>query len=60
MGFISTETFAKSCIYTIEQLKKEKEPVLWIRIKDLGEKLDIKKMFGSVDIKDMDQNLSSA
>ena len=35
---ISAETFAKSCIYTIKQLKKDKEPALWIRIKDIGTK----------------------
>ena len=31
---ISAETFAENCIHTIKQLKKGKEPVLWIRIKD--------------------------
>ena len=31
---ISAETFVENCIHTIKQLKKGKEPVLWIRIKD--------------------------
>ena len=31
---ISAETFAENCIHTIIQLKKGKEPVLWIRTKD--------------------------
>ena len=29
---------------TLKQLRKEKEPVLWIRIKDIGEKLDVKNI----------------
>ena len=41
---ISAETFAKNCIHTTKQLKKGKEPVLWIRIKDIGEKLDVKNI----------------
>ena len=41
---ISAETFAKNCIHTIKQLRKGKEPVLWIRIKDMGEKLDVKSI----------------
>ena len=41
---ISAETFAKNCIPTIKQLKKGKEPVLWIRIKDIREKLDVKNI----------------
>ena len=49
MAFISTEVFAKNCIHAIEQLKKGRESVLWIRIKDLGEKLDIKNIFDSFD-----------
>ena len=32
---ISGETFAKNCIHRIKQLKKGKQPVLWIRIKDI-------------------------
>ena len=39
---VSAETFAKNCIHTIKQLRKGKERVLWIRIKDIGEKLDVK------------------
>ena len=46
---ISTETFAKNCIHTREKQKKGKEPVLWIAIKDLGEKLYIKNIFNLVD-----------
>ena len=41
---ISAETFAKNCIHTIKQLRKGKEPVLWIRIKDIGEKLDVQNI----------------
>ena len=41
---ISAETFAKKCIHTIKQQRKGKEPVLWIRIKDIGEKLNVKKV----------------
>ena len=36
---ISAETFAKSGVYTIKQLKKNKELILWIRIKDIGNEL---------------------
>ena len=39
---ISAETFAKNCIHTTKQLRKGKEPILWIRIKDIGRKLDVK------------------
>ena len=46
---ISAETFAKNCIHTIKQLKKGKEPVLWIRIKVIGEKLDVKNISDLVD-----------
>ena len=46
---ISSETFAKNCIHTIKQLKKGKEPILWIRIKDIGEKLDVKNILDLVD-----------
>ena len=31
---IDAKTFNENCIFTIKQLKKGKEPVLWIRIKD--------------------------
>ena len=37
---IRAETFTKNCIHTIIQLRKGQEPVLWIRIKDIGEKID--------------------
>ena len=38
-----------ACIHTIKQLKKGKEPVLWIRIKDTEEKFDAKSIFDLVD-----------
>ena len=46
---ISAETFAKNSVYTIKQSKKNKEPILWIRIKDIGKGLDIKNIFDLVD-----------
>ena len=46
---ISAKTFAKNSIHTISQLKEGKEPVLWIRIKDIGRKLDVKNIFELVD-----------
>ena len=46
---ISAENFAKICIYTITQLKKGKEPILWIRIKDIGRKLGVKNISDLVD-----------
>ena len=49
MVHISAKTFAENCIFTITQLKKGKEPVLWIRIKDIGETLDVKNIFDLVD-----------
>ena len=36
---ISPEIFAKNCIRAIKQLRKGKEPSLWIRIKDIGKKI---------------------
>ena len=45
---LSANTFSKNCIFTITQLKKGKEPVLWIRIKGIGEKLDVKNIFDLV------------
>ena len=33
---ISAKTFAENCIHTITQLKKFKQSILWLRIKDLG------------------------
>ena len=47
--FITAEIFAKNCIYTIKQQKKDNTIVLWIRIKDSNEKLDIKNIFDLVD-----------
>ena len=49
MVHVSAKTFAENCIFTIIQLKKGKEPVLWIRIKDIGETLDVKNIFDLVD-----------
>ena len=46
---ISSETFGENCILTIKQVKKGKEAVLWIKIKDIGEKLDVKNIFDLVD-----------
>ena len=47
---VSAKTFAKNCIHTIIQLKsKKKKTVLWIRVKDIREKLDIKNIFDLVD-----------
>ena len=49
MVFITAEVFAENCICTIRRQKKGKESVLRIRIKDLGEKLNIKNIFDSAD-----------
>ena len=49
MGFITAEAFAENCIYTVKQQKKDKTSVLWLRIKDLAEELDITNIFDSVD-----------
>ena len=49
MVVISPETFAKNGVYAIRQSKKNKEPILWIRIKDIGKKLDVKNIFSLVD-----------
>ena len=46
---ISNETFAENCIHTITQLRKCKETILWIRIKDIGRKLDVENIFDLVD-----------
>ena len=46
---ISAKTFAENCIHTIKQLIKRKETVLWIIIKDIAEKLDVKNIFDLVD-----------
>ena len=46
---VSAETFAKNCVHTISQLKRGKESILWIRIKDIGEKLDVKNIYDLVD-----------
>ena len=37
-----TEKFAKNCIPNI----KDKEKKLWLRKKDIGEKLDVENMYG--------------
>ena len=46
---ISAETFAKNCIHTISQLKRGKESILWLRIKDIGRELDVENIFDLVD-----------
>ena len=46
---ISAETFAKNCIYRISQLKRGKESILWLGIKDMGRELDVKKIFDLVE-----------
>ena len=48
MVHISAKTFAENHIFTITQLKKRKEG-LRLRIKDIGEKLDVKNIFDLVD-----------
>ena len=55
---ISAETFAKNCVHTIRQLKRGKEPVLWIRTKDIGRKLDVKNICDLVD-KEIKGNLET-
>ena len=45
----STKKFAKSGAYTIKQLNKNKERILWLRIKDIGKELDVKNIFDLVD-----------
>ena len=45
---ISPEIFVKNCIRAIKQLRKGKKPSLWIRIKDIGKKLDVKNIFDFV------------
>ena len=49
MSFITAETFSENRIYAIKRQLKEEEPVLWIRIKDLGKKLNVKNIFHLVD-----------
>ena len=44
-------TFAKNCIHTISQLKRGKEQVLWLRIKEIRRELDLKNIFDLVDKK---------
>ena len=46
---INTETFAKKCIHTITQLKKDKKSFLWLRIKAIGRELNVKNIFDLVD-----------
>ena len=46
---IGAKTFAKNCIHTIRQLKKGKEPVLWLRIKDIGRKLAVENIYDLID-----------
>ena len=46
---ISAEKFAENCIHTITQLRNGKGQILWIRIKNIGRKLDVKNIFDLVD-----------
>ena len=46
---ISAETFANNCIHTVSRLKRDKESVLLLRIKDIGRELDFKNIFDLVD-----------
>ena len=46
---ISAETFANNCIHTVSRLKRGKESVLLLRIKDIGRELDFKNIFDLVD-----------
>ena len=46
---ISAKIFAENYIQTITQLRKDKKLALWLRIKDIGEKLDIKNIFHLID-----------
>ena len=48
MVFIAAEVSAENCIYTIKQQEKDKT-FLWIRIKDLNKKIDVKNIFDLVD-----------
>ena len=48
MSFIAVDAFAENCIHIIKQLKMKKKAILWVRIKNLGEKLDIKNIFDSI------------
>ena len=49
MAGISTETFVKSCIYRISQLKRGKKSIFWLKFKDTGRELDVKNIFDLVD-----------
>ena len=49
MADISAKNCAKNSIHTTKQLKKGKQSVLWIRIKGIGTKLDVKNIFDLVD-----------
>ena len=49
MPDINTETFAKNCIHTTSQLKRGKESILWLRIRNIGRELDVKNIFDLVD-----------
>ena len=46
---ISAETFTKSYIHAIEQLRKGKKLVLWIKIKDIGKELDVENIYDLID-----------
>ena len=48
MVFITADTFAENCLSTIKQEEKDNTVVLWITMKDLNGKLDIKNIFDLV------------
>ena len=45
---ITKETFPKNCIHAITQVRKSKKLVFWIRIKDIGKRLNVKNIFDLV------------
>ena len=49
MVFVTAEVFAENYIYTIKRQIKDKTTVLWIRIKDLNEKLETRNVFDLAD-----------
>ena len=48
---ISAKTFDENCIHTISQLKRGKELILWLRMKDVERELDVENIDDLVDKK---------
>ena len=46
---VTTETFAKNCVYTIKVNKTDNKSVLWIKMIDMQKKLDVKNIHDLVD-----------